>query len=440
MVLESGATCSNIRSALLHVADMRSQKWQWHLRMNVIDGIKTSTLSIMLGNLISSFGSPYVSEQKDSRRQSSLANLHEDFVTCQKFQSKGYNVCSVTWEDTGRSKGSCWGPNITDQTLRVDGRPMSVIRKPNFTDETCDVPIDQFTLRVGNETNAPLATMTLKDYLVSKGWYRDRDAQIMVSTQCCVLPVTDGSCKFGIDLYNYQTREDDPSLAVIVSSSEGTSTAPITKRSGQTLFYNKNGRSHAFEAKRLEDDRRERKVQDLPKLELTEEEKQRNVLLVFHVPLKQKERPRTRGGYFGDGCAEMECCNESLTCSYNAAAACAMPLGKGVTRGRGFDAAVLKVSDKDEGEFPGLKDGVTYERDDRFPIRCVIQNYAATDSTEVDDTIIDYVVKRLSTVYTRATAQGSHVVGTGDQGRVTAPTQVASFPVNLPAAPIYAIL
>ena len=392
----------------------------------------------MFGNLISSFGSPFVSEQKDSSRQSSLAKLHEDYVTRQKFQSKGYSVCSVTWEDTGRSKESCWGPNITDQTLRVDGRPMSVIRKPNFTDETCDVPIDQFTLRVGNETNSPLMTMSLKDYLVSKGWYRDRDSQIMVSTQCCILPIKDGSCKFGIDLYNYQTREDDPSLAVIVSSSEGTSTAPITKRSGQTLFFNKNGRSHAFEAKRLEDDRRERKVQDLPKLVLTEDETQRNVLLVFHVPLKYKVT-KTRGIMLESLNAVKQGVRESVV-EY------AMD-SEEEEHSRGFDAAVLRVSDKDEGEFPGLKDGVKYERDDRFPIRCVIQNYAATDSTSVDDTIIDYVIKRLSTIYTRSTAQGSHVVETGDKGRVTTPTQVSSFPVNfpenstntLPAASVYAV-
>jgi hypothetical protein len=376
------------------------------------------------------------------RKQSHITRLHEDFVTCQKFQSKGYNVQSVTWEDTGRSKGSCWGPNITDQTLVVDGIPMSVIRKPNFTDETCDVPIEKFTLRVGNETGSPLSTMTLKDYLVSKGWYRERDSQIMVSTQCCVLPIEKGSCKFGVNLYNYQTQKDDPSLAVIVSSPEGTSTTPITIQSGQTLFFNKNGRSHAFEAKRLEDDRLERKVESLPKFELTEEEKQRNMLLVFHVPLKYTERSR---GVIFDVCSLQSCSNDESI------AACEIGSSKSKKRSRGFDAAVLKVSDKDEGEFSGLIPGVTYERDDRFPIRCVVQNYAATDSTEVDDTVIDYVVKRLSTVYGSSTAQGSHVVDTGDKNRVTTPVQVPSFPLNfpvtstqpispLPVAPINAIL
>lgn len=311
----------------------------------------------------------------------------------------------------------------------MEGRAASVIRKPNFTDETCDVDIAQFSLSVGNETGAAQLTETsLKDYLVSKGWYLPRDEKIMVSTQACVLPIKEGFCKFGLSLYNYQTREDDPSLAVIVSSAQGTSTAPVTKQSGQTLYFNQNGRSHAFEARRLEDDRRERKVENLAKLDLTAEEKQRNVLMVFHVPLKYKERPRPLYALSANGLE---------SCAYSAAAACP-------ARSRGFDAAVLRVSSQDEGEFHGLNPGVTYERDDRFPIRCVIQNYAATDSTDVDDTVINYIVGRLSTVYSRAAAQGSHVVGTGDQGRVTAPMQVedpvATFVTPLPPAAFFNML
>ncbi|MFO7626781.1 MAG: hypothetical protein R6V62_05950, partial [Candidatus Fermentibacteraceae bacterium] len=31
----------------------------------------------------------------------------------------GLNVVNVTWEDTGRYAGSCWGPNISDLTIQV---------------------------------------------------------------------------------------------------------------------------------------------------------------------------------------------------------------------------------------------------------------------------------------------------------------------------------
>ncbi len=45
----------------------------------------------------------------------------------------GLNVVNVTWEDTGRSKGSVWGPNISDMTIGVRDshgqlHPMPVVR------------------------------------------------------------------------------------------------------------------------------------------------------------------------------------------------------------------------------------------------------------------------------------------------------------------------
>ena len=59
----------------------------------------------------------------------------------------------MTWEDTGRSKGSCWGPNISDMTLAIteDYNLMPVIRRDNFSDETCDVKIENFKVNIGNE-------------------------------------------------------------------------------------------------------------------------------------------------------------------------------------------------------------------------------------------------------------------------------------------------
>src|SRR5262249_31793485 len=55
----------------------------------------------------------------------------------------GLNVVNVTWEDTGRFKGSAVGPNISDMTIQVQHRApgndryeltcMPVIRYPNFS-------------------------------------------------------------------------------------------------------------------------------------------------------------------------------------------------------------------------------------------------------------------------------------------------------------------
>lgn len=60
-------------------------------------------------------------------------------------------IMSVTWEDTGRYKGSSVGPNISDMTLTVGNENLPVIRMPNFSDVTADLPIDKFFVTVGNE-------------------------------------------------------------------------------------------------------------------------------------------------------------------------------------------------------------------------------------------------------------------------------------------------
>jgi hypothetical protein len=104
-----------------------------------------------------------------------VSNLSSNFDLQQRLQSLGLSIQLVSWEDTGRYKNSCWGPNITDQTLKVTDKSnnkvsMPVIRKPNYTDETCDVDINQFFVAVGNEKgSATLERMTLKNYLIKLG-------------------------------------------------------------------------------------------------------------------------------------------------------------------------------------------------------------------------------------------------------------------------------
>src|SRR5687768_2253365 len=75
-----------------------------------------------------------------------------------RVKNLGLNVLNVMWEDTARTAGSVWGPNITDMTLQVrhldsSGRKdlLPVIRYPNFTDKTGDVPLDLIKMKIGNE-------------------------------------------------------------------------------------------------------------------------------------------------------------------------------------------------------------------------------------------------------------------------------------------------
>jgi hypothetical protein len=43
---------------------------------------------------------------------------------------------------------------------------MPVIRKPNFSDITCDIPLENFRVSVGNESGSDnLQNITLKEYL-----------------------------------------------------------------------------------------------------------------------------------------------------------------------------------------------------------------------------------------------------------------------------------
>jgi hypothetical protein len=405
-----------------------------------------------------------------------IGNLASNARVRECLRGHNLNVATVTWEDTARNKNSSWGPNITDQTLFAKGEAhehpleltnlrfyegrtqcdlcrrhvpareptyhcgkcqfdkcigcrektvshrMPVIRSPNFTDETCDVPIDAFQVKTGNETGGPLVETSLRQVLQDKGWLLPRDEKILVSTQTCVLP---SACKFGVALFNYQTRAADPSLAVIAASAQGTSVAAITK-SNQEVMFNDNGRAKLWEVKRLEDDRKERGVAGLPRLELTTEEKMRNVLFVFHVPLRQKKTPSR----------EVLCYSAAAACSMNNECCDGDDGSLGVmafqSKSRGFDAAVLAVSSEDLGEFPKLPSGLV--RDDRFPVRCVIQNYAISDTDELTADDLDYIVSRLKTVYRQMTEKGSLVVGANTPNRVTEPA-LPPTPIVQPGFP-----
>ena len=127
----------------------------------------------------------------------------------------GLDVLDVTWEDTGRFKGSAVGPNISDMTIQVQHKPpgsdrpeltcMPVIRLPNFSDVTGDISPDLFFVLVGNEKGNPLRKITLRELLGNlrehltkpASWKGDRasllapdrDRHVLVSAQACFLPV-----------------------------------------------------------------------------------------------------------------------------------------------------------------------------------------------------------------------------------------------------------
>jgi hypothetical protein len=197
-------------------------------------------------------------------------------------------------EDTARFKNSCWGPNISDMTLSTGDKNMPVIRRPNLADLTCDILSENFSVLVGNEKGKPLQKISLNKYIKNIGEYTDnpniknlwldRDENLLLSSQACILPLKENKVNFNVKLFNYQSSERNPAVLVIVSSQQGTSCQVISGR--DNLYLNENGIAYDFVAKRLEDDRKERGV-DI-KGPMTQEEKNRNVIYIYQIPLEIK--------------------------------------------------------------------------------------------------------------------------------------------------------
>ncbi|MFQ3585284.1 MAG: hypothetical protein SNJ85_10220, partial [Cyanobacteriota bacterium] len=129
----------------------------------------------------------------------------------------GLDIVNITWEDTGRHKGSALGPNISDMTIQVQQfNPatgsyelslMPVIRYPNFTDLSADLPLDGLRLLVGNEKGEDLQPVPLRDLLSDLRRYlhdgnswagnrrsllAPRDSHVLVSAQAAFLPIPQG--------------------------------------------------------------------------------------------------------------------------------------------------------------------------------------------------------------------------------------------------------
>jgi len=292
-------------------------------------------------------------------------------------------------------------------TLCCYGRDMPAIRHPNFEDTTVDVAIDKFTVVVGNERSGgsgALERISLREYLdrISfyagngklESMYRPRDASILVSGQACILPLHEGKVSFHVSLYNYQSQDDDPALLTILATQQGTS-CQVIGRNMTPLYFNDGGRAVEMLAKRLADDRAEK---GLPTTgPMTSEEQERNVMYIFSVPLKIKERPRSV--YL-----------ESM--SMAPATLSSMPQKKKFARmskgKRGYDHAVLEKGTESMGPYKGTRD-LKVERDDRFPIRCTVQAYSVTDDPVPSDEVLQTFSDQIKKLYKQGLNEGSLV-------------------------------
>ncbi len=345
----------------------------------------------------------------------------------------GLRILNLTWEDTGRFKGSSVGPNISDMTIQVQDRQprtgayrltcMPVIRYPNFSDLSADVPLDRFYLLVGNEKRrGELEKVTLREYLRN---FRDylsepyswagressllarRDRHVLVSAQAAFLPIPpEGRAEFNPVLFNYQSYAGNPAVLAILATREGTSATVIDNARdaftagrtwGQRLFFNQAGERSSLTGERLSDHLDEPDPWP-PWQEETEAARETglNMVLLIQVPLKHKTR---RAYGYGDSAYE------------------AMAAPADMMRVSDVEDAVIGHGEV-EGPFTEI-DGLAIERDRRFPIRVTVQFYKATSNGTVSAGDVAEIAAEIERVYADADYVGSLVT----EGVTSRPTE-----------------
>lgn len=377
-----------------------------------------------------------------------VRNIYRDKNCLENAKKNGLSINTISWEDTARYKGSCWGPNISDMTLKSNKINYPVIRYPNFSDKTCDIDISKFNITVGNETtNGKLTRISLKEYLENIGQYvkrssgsgiksmycKEKDSHVLASAQFCILPLQNGTVEFNVNLYNYQSSSSNPGVLVLVASQKGTSAQAIF--GGTTdLYFNVAGKSANFIAERLKDERK-RLGKDL-EAKMDQDERERNALFIFQIPLKIKSP--TRSMYVYSTNSSSNCSSNSLKpqeedckdlgfsifdseCEYeeqcNEICGGLDEIKRLATRSlkRGMDNAVLSVG-QTHSDFLGVKD-FDIERDPNYPIRVTIQKYKVTDTEVIDSEVFIDIKNDINRIYS-GNIMGS-LVTENNTGRTT---------------------
>jgi hypothetical protein len=330
-------------------------------------------------------------------------------------------VLDLTWEDTGRFKGSAVGPNISDMTIQVEDRDasggyrltcMPVIRYPNFADRSADLAMDDFFLRVGNERGAPLRRVSLRDYLGDlrsylsqpSSWAGERtsllaarDAHVLVSAQACFLPVPkEGEARFNPVLFNYQSYAESPAVLAILATREGTSATVIDNARdgfsagrtwGQRLFFNKNGERCSSTGTRMSDflaaggDATDAAA-------AAGEQRGLNMVLLIQVPLVQKGvRPMAPMSAMMLAGGAPKAVRRRAKSDVEEAV-----IGHGAVEGPFTEIAHLAI-----------------ERDARFPVRVTVQFYKATSNGVVAPEDMNAIAAQIERVYAEARYVGSLV-------------------------------
>ncbi len=380
-----------------------------------------------------------------------VADMVSDGEAQRLVADEGLGIVNVMWEDTGRWEGSSVGPNISDVTIEVEADDarhtrylMPVIRFDNFTDKTGDVKLDKIFLPIGNEDGKDLKVVSLRDLLAKPSKYMslpgkgeikggtllaERDSHALVSAQHAFLPVPkDGRATFWPVIFNYQSYQEHPAVLTILITRQGTSMTIVDNARdtvadggswGQRLYFNHDGQKAPLIAERLKDVQQKGKTANGEDAASLGEDA--NLMMIVQVPLKQAAPARMAyeddyDGYGGD--------------MPSAAEGSGSGSSKGAARrdrAPDVDVAVLGHGD-DEGPYTEL-DGLTIERDDRFPVRVTVQFYQATSNGAISRADVARMAAQIAKVYDKADYVGSLVTpGPRDTKRPTRWTGVGPAP------------
>ncbi len=382
-----------------------------------------------------------------------VANMVNDGEAQQLAAKAGLQILNVLWEDTGRWEGSSVGPNISDVTIEVQTEApgggietalMPVIRNPNFEDKTGDVKLDQIRIRVGNQRKGgQLESITLRQFLAAPSRYMTmpgkgtikggtllapRDSHALVSAQASFLPIPkQGKATFWPVIFNYQSYAQNPAVLTLLVTRQGTSMTIIDNARdtvtggaswGQRLFMNVGGQAAPLTAERLSDVKAKGTTSNGESAASVGADA--NLLMLIQVPLKVKTPNYLAGGNEGYG-DDMEMAAPTM------AAKSASP-SRSAPRESDVEQAVL-------GHGPVLGpytelDGLTIERDPRFPVRVTVQFYQATSNGAVSAADVAGFAAQIDKVYKSADYVGSLVVPRG-QKRPTQWTGVGPRPENV---------
>ncbi|HEY7372603.1 MAG TPA: hypothetical protein VIF57_10625 [Polyangia bacterium] len=375
-----------------------------------------------------------------------VAAMPEDDRATTLVNQTGLELLNVLWEDTGRWEGSSVGPNISDVTIEVqmdDGAGqtrtalMPVMRHANFTDKTGDVPIDKLMIPVGNHDEAgTLSYVSLRDFLAAPAQFMSlpgkgkikggsllapRDRHALVSAQATFLPVPrQGKATFWPVIFNYQSSRKNPALLTLLVTRQGTSLTIVDNARdtlgaeswGQRLFFNKSGQRAPLTAERLSDVKQSGFTMNGESAQSLGGDA--NLLMIVQVPLRYRAPlARKAGAPFA-----------SLGGKATAPAAAATPASAEKHARASRDVASdVEVAVLGHGPLLGKfteLDGLTIERDARFPVRVTVQFYQATSNGALAAADVKSLRAQIDDVYAKADYVGSLVVPTAaDRQRPT---------------------